>query len=180
MRRTSNRTTFRASAPRRKLTWVRGNATFTASTAGSVDLLVSFRSLMGITANLPGSTAVRIHADVQANYDPGATATQPVDGITDGIQVHEIGVPPPNPLVNLNDDWMYWRWHPLSGSGENLNPVFTANNGGTVYSWSIDNKSMRKLDEAQQTLWYVWQTNTLASGIQAALFLQWSILLKMA
>ena len=177
-RRTSRRNFSRMSGAPRKMIWVRGESSFVLATAGSVDLLAPFRSLMGITANLPGSTVVRLHMDGQVNYDPAGTAIVDLDGILVSIIREETTSPPPSPLVDLNADWMFWRWFPVTNQ-VNASRAFTAGAGNTVYSWHVDNKSMRKIEEPQETLWLSW-ANTAVAPVQSTMTVYWSLLVKLA
>ena len=83
------------------------------ATAG-FDLLGDFRTMMGINANLPGTTVVRVRGALQFNLTaaPGATS-----GVLLGARVSSIeGLGPASPLPSSSpsEDWMMFDWAPLS------------------------------------------------------------------
>ena len=83
------------------------------ATAG-FDLLGDFRTMMGINANLPGTTVVRVRGALQFNLTaaPGATS-----GVLLGARVSSIeGLGPASPLPSSSpsEDWMMSDWAPLS------------------------------------------------------------------
>lgn len=140
---------------RRKLVWARKTFTFgmTAAADGeSTDMLSQFRTDMGILANLPGVTVMRIRADVfAANGTAGATPF--FVGIRPSTmkEIAEMGTDPAFALTSApqNDaleDWMYWRAiYPNHGA----DAVSGLPNAST---YEIDVRAMRKLDEPGQTL----------------------------
>lgn len=153
MARRSGRFFRRPRSARRKLVWIHGLDTdLTTTTDGAIDILADFRTVMGITANLPGVTIARIRGAVQYVYDPAVAATS-LSGTFVGIVVNEIGLASPRPLTNPNADWMYREWLPDAQPGQVIDPAA----GAAMSSWLFDVKSMRKLQEVNQTLVFTWQ-----------------------
>ena len=115
------------------------------ATAG-FDLLGDFRTMMGINANLPGTTVVRVRG----------RAVQP-DGRTRcdvrvllGARVSSIeGLGPASPLPSSSpsEDWMMFDWAPLSMGWAGGSIA-----GTDTFSYALDIKSKRRLDEAQETI----------------------------
>lgn len=142
----------RSRSARRKLIWVHGLDTDLATTTtGAIDVLSDFRTVMGITANFPGATIARIRGAVQYIYDPAVAATS-LSGLLVGFVVNEIGLASPQPLANPNADWMYREWLPDAQPGQVIDPAA----GAAMASWQFDVKSMRKLEEVNQTLVFTW------------------------
>ena len=117
-----------------------------AATAG-FDLLGDFRTMMGINANLPGTTVVRVRGALQFNLTaaPGATS-----GVLLGARVSSIeGLGPASPLPSSSpsEDWMMFDWAPLSMGWAGGSIV-----GTDTFSYALDIKSKRRLDEAQETI----------------------------
>ena len=116
------------------------------ATAG-FDLLGDFRTMMGINANLPGTTVVRVRGALQFNLTaaPGATS-----GVLLGARVSSIeGLGPASPLPSSSpsEDWMMFDWAPLSMGWAGGSIV-----GTDTFSYALDIKSKRRLDEAQETI----------------------------
>ena len=89
------------------------------ATAG-FDLLGDFRTMMGINANLPGTTVVRVRGALQFNLTAGPGATS---GVLLGARVSSIeGLGPASPLPSSSpsEDWMMFDWAPLDGLGRRL------------------------------------------------------------
>lgn len=142
---------------KRKLVWARrvqNTALVAAASAAWVDLLAEFRVMMGITANIPGTTVSRVRMDCfSANLSAGGFPT------TVGLRVmtiREFTEAQADPAYALNlsplrepgADWMYWRaLYPNHGA----DPTTGVPNALT---YELDVRSMRRLDEAQETLAY--------------------------
>lgn len=140
---------------KRKLVWTRrtqNNALVAGASATWIDLLAEWRVIMGITANLPGCTVMRIRADIFA-----ASLTAGAQPLWVGIrkatlrEVTEAGADAAYALNSSagrepNADWMYWRaLYPNHGAD--------ATSGvPNAMTYEIDVRAMRKLDEAQETL----------------------------
>lgn len=142
----------RTRSARRKLVWVHSLDTDLATTtSGFFDCLTDFRTIMGVTANLPGATIARIRATVQLIYDPAVAATS-ISGTMFGFIVGTIGTAPPGPVASPNQDWMYRKWFSDALPFQTIDPAA----GAAMSSFEIDVKSMRKLEEVQQTLMFSW------------------------
>lgn len=144
----------RARSARRKLVWNHSVETDTTlgQTNGAVDILADFRTVMGITANLPGCTIARVRGAVQYLYDPLVAATS-LSGLFIGMVVNEIGLASPRPLTNPNADWFYREWLPDAQPGQVIDPAA----GAALASWQFDVKSMRKMQEVNQTIAFAWE-----------------------
>lgn len=152
---------------KRKLVWTRraqNNALLAAASATWIDLLAEFRVVMGITANLPGTTCMRIRADVFA-----ASLTAGSAPLFCGIRVatlREMTEAGADAAYALNAsayrepdaDWMFWRAFMPNHGADPVNGVPNA------MTYEIDVRSMRKLEEAQQTLALVFSKETSTSG----------------
>lgn len=142
----------RPRSARRKLVWNHSFDTDLATTTfGSFDLLADFRTVMGITSNLPGATIARVRAQLQYIYDPLVAATS-ISGTFIGFIVGTIGVAIPFPLAQPNADWMHRQWLPDAQYGQTIDPAA----GAAMSSVELDIKAMRKMEEVNQTLFFTW------------------------
>ena len=137
------RTRRRSSALRRRSVWARsqGNTNIGANSM-AIDLLDAYRETEG-TGGIAGCTVGRIR--FQLAYTAASGASMPVVGIT---RADRTVTNVPNP-ANQNDqfaDWMFWQACPLAGTGSDA-----------AAFCDIDVKSMRKLDEVNQTVYFVAQ-----------------------
>ena len=114
----------------------------------SVDLLSQWRVQMGLASNLPGTTVVRIRGALQFNLTSAPGATSGVllgirkDSINDlGIGVGEV------PSTAPHQDWMMFDWAPLTMGWAGGSIA-----GTDMFSYALDVKSKRRLDEPQETL----------------------------
>ena len=116
------------------------------ATAG-FDLLGDFRTMMGINANLPGTTVVRVRGALQFNLTaaPGATS----GGSTRCSRQFHRGSRAGKPAaVQLpSEDWMMFDWAPLTMGWAGGSIA-----GTDMFSYALDVKSKRRLDEPQETL----------------------------
>lgn len=143
----------RPRSARRKLIWVHSTDTDLATTTnGQFDVLSDFRTVMGLTANVPGITIARIRATLQYVYDPLVPATS-LSGLMVGFRVDTLGSTPARPASQPNADWMYRKWFSDSQPGQVIDPAA----GPAMSAAEIDVKSMRKLEEVQQTLLFLWE-----------------------
>lgn len=150
-RRRSSR--IRVSRPRRKFVWAHLLNDFgAAAPTGSIDILTDFRTIMGITANLPGCTVVRIRGSVQMEF-AAAGSFDHTSGFAHGIYVDTVTSVAALPLGLPNEDWMFWEWSPVSRGYDAIGPT----NTDRILSVPIDARAMRKVEEVQQTLFYVWE-----------------------
>lgn len=152
---------------RRKLVWARtqfSTAYTAAAFANWFDVLSTFRTAMGINANLPGCTVARTRIDLfAANLATGAPP------LTVGLKVltlremNEAVIDPAyalgtSPQTETNADWMLWRGlYPNHGS----DPTTGVPNAMT---YEFDVKSMRRLDEAGETLGWCGSKQTTTAG----------------
>lgn len=166
---------------KRKLVWARVTlaqiALTAAADAEAADFLTPFRSQMGILMNLPGTTISRVHVNVfAANLSAGglplfvglkvATMREAAEAVADPAFALTTG-----PQGEPNADWMMWRaLYPNLGQ----DPVTGVPNA-TVYD--IDVRSMRRLDEAQETLVFYAQKPLSTGGY--TVFVSASILLAL-
>lgn len=140
---------------KRKLVWARRTRSVAlpaASTGDLDDVLIPFRAMMGITANLPGTTVSRCRLDIFAATMGAGTFPFQIGLRTVNLRdVTEAGTDPAyalniSPGVEIGADWMYWRsFFPNHGS----DPTTGVPNAAT---YEVDVKSMRRLDEPQETL----------------------------
>lgn len=140
---------------RRKLVWARSSqisALTAAADAEVVDVLATFRTLMGITANIPGTTVVRTRMDLfAANLAAGGFPTYVGLKVNTLREVAEAQADAAfalnsGPQIETNADWFYWRaLYPNMGADPTIG---TANH----ISFELDIKSMRRLDEPSETV----------------------------
>lgn len=155
----------RSRSARRKLVWNHSLDTETGTTTfGSFDVLSDFRTLMGISSNLPGATIARIRGAAQYIYDPNVAATS-LSGTYMGFVVGDIGITPAFPLAQPNADWMYREWFPDSQPGQVIDPAA----GPAMSSVLIDVKAMRKMQEVGQTLFFTWVRTSTPNVTQLTL-----------
>jgi hypothetical protein len=117
------------------------------SAIAAFDLLADWRQQMGLTANLPGLTVVRIRGALQFNLTAGPGATS---GVLLGARKTAIqGLGPASPLPSTSplEDWMLFDWAPLTmgWAGGSIS-------GTDSFSYALDIKSKRRLDEPQETI----------------------------
>jgi hypothetical protein len=106
---------------------------------------------MGITANMPGCTIVRVRGSVQVEY-AAAGSFDHTSGIGHGIYVDTVTSTAAIPLGLPNEDWAFWEWWPISRTNSK-GPT----NTDRIVSTPIDMRAMRKVEEVQQTAFYVWE-----------------------
>jgi hypothetical protein len=112
---------------------------------------------MGILRNLPDMTIVRMRGIITFAEASGLALTYQTTFVP-GLIVAPLGTTPttalPDPVNTLDSSWMYW---------EGLTP-FINNSGGAsaalgsdfITSRIIDVKSQRKLQNIDDTLWFVF------------------------
>lgn len=172
MPRTFRRRSVRTSVRRRRFTWARTTESSGAlAPTAALDLLADYRTAIGLTANLPGTTVVRIRADIQVQYEP-TTEFDFTSGIIHGIYVDTLGSTAAIPAAFPGEDWLWWEFWPVSRGFDAVG----ATNTDRIFSTQIDTKSSRKLEEIQQTLFYVW--SVLGPVDTAQVFSAFSIGLK--
>lgn len=127
----------------------------TPSAMEGFDLLADFRTLMGIDANLPGLTVKRIRGALQFNLtaDPGATS-----GVLLGVHKGNVSGVAGLPSTDPSDDWMMFDWAPLTMGWAGG----SADIPGGSFSYAMDVKSQRRLDEPQETIWLQVETTRTA------------------
>lgn len=137
-----------------------------AADAEWTDCMAQFRAMMGITANLPGTTVSRVRLDFFAasvsNASPTYIGLQKVKltDITD-YQASAAQSLAAAPHSELHADWMLWRaLYPNHGA----DPTTGLPNAAT---YEIDVRAMRRLDEAQETLALVVGKSTTVAGWSA-------------
>jgi len=118
-----------------------------------------------------GTTVTRIRGDLEiqtADFELG-------QGLTCGILVEALGataaeLPDPRITQDPHDDWMWWR---------HLYFVQDAPSAQTGYTchYELDVRSMRKMEELGQTLWFF--ASNVSPTISTALGGAWSTLLKL-
>lgn len=150
---------------RRKLIWVRASQTGLAvpgttpgpNTPQVLDALSEFRTTMGLTANLPGCTIMRIRGIVIAL--PGDTTVPStmrlgakIDNQAEGTGGAEPGE---GPVTSNLDDWFMYEPFAYQGAAGDTR----ANFAGQVPALTrmIDVRAKRRLDEVQRTLLIVAQ-----------------------
>lgn len=157
MARTRSNVRRTASRNRRKLVWARTsnlNVTVPGTTPGNVpvvqDLLTAFRGTMGISANLPGLTIMRIRGVIHAAPEVGTLASSMRCGVKLDDQQEAVDIDSSEgPVSQANDDWMLyepWVFQPVPAVSAEAY-AYQAEIGNR----QIDVRSKRKLDEIQQT-----------------------------
>jgi len=153
---------------RRKFEWARTNyASAGAVASDSIDLLAGFRARIGgITQNLPDWTLVRLRGTMNFN------AVQVEDVQTTLVVIGAIkwstsNVGLPLPVALPHEDWIMYSTVGNPGAT-------TATGAATVaFSLTFDVKSMRKLNQIDDTIWLCWagvngaKTYTAAGVISA-------------
>lgn len=165
---------FRSRGKRRKLVWSHHNEQFAAGTSGGVDLLNDFRTRMGLSAGPPGITIARIRGTIQFSVASPVTLDV-ASGAYVGIireNRQETSATIQKPLTVPNDDWMYREWVPFS----HFNPINSTVANSFIVSHAFDIKSMRKLEEIDQSLFFAWEAT---GGLSIAVFYDANHLLMM-
>lgn len=142
---------FRRVGSRRKFIWARSTEATVSGTGTSVDLLADFRTNLGITAGPIGITVVRVRGAFQVAYDTAATFTAST-GVMVGLVVASRNLAAanvPKAGTGPNEDWMWHQWYPI-GLGLDKG----ATDDDTIMGYMLDIKAMRKIQEADQTLWF--------------------------
>jgi len=148
----------RGTTQRRRRVWARHIGasdilTLAGIVPGAIDLLATFRATAG-TMTI-GLTVARIRVDLQITKTAGAGA-----GLGDwGIQVANQAAEAVDidPSAGVHQDWMAWGALPFGVTvGSSIN---YCNVDGT------DVKSMRRIDEVDQTLWFCGNTNLAANTL---------------
>jgi len=163
----------RLAPKRRKLVWARAIDSFASASNGAADLLLDFKTLYGVTG-LPGYTVMRVRGKIQVAYGSGAISD--ISGVTCGMYVAPSDTVVANvarPVTTPNADWMYWEWLPIAQI-QAQDPADTEK----VTAYMIDNKSKRKIDELQDTLWFSYNVSVSAITV-ATLSYQFSVLLAL-
>lgn len=151
------------------MVWARQsiNEASIGATGAYVDLLELFRGTMGITANLPGITIMRVRGDLQ--FQHGGNPLITTTGMVVGVKKDQIGADPVpaqgSPIDFPHDDWMFHQFVPVA------NGTTQAGSAAPLlqYSLSLDVKSKRRLDEPQESLWLCLDiTDTRTDGFGVA------------
>jgi hypothetical protein len=151
-RRTRSRgaSSSRPSLPRRKLVWARAHL-FANVLPSVVDLLQDFRTELDWTGT-PGVTMMRLRADLLVT---NAGATAPSDAsVLFGVIRWNIGSlgSIATPFTDAGADWAaYGR-------------MYVGAQGALSSQFTIDVRSMRKLEELQQTMALVFEAPTAETG----------------
>jgi len=172
MARTS-RSRFVSTRPRRRrFTWARSTDDSGAlAPTGAVDLLADYRTTLGLLANLPGTTVTRVWANIQVEYEP-TTVFNYLSGIIHGVYVDTLGSTAAIPAAFPGEDWLWWEYWPVSRGYDAIGGT----NTDRIFSTQINTRSSRKLEEVQQTLFYVW--SVLGPVDTAQVFTSFSVGLK--
>jgi hypothetical protein len=171
MRRTRS---FRSSRPRRKRVWVSHNEQIPSGTSAGFDCLADFRTRTGITAGPMGITIARIRGQVQFLVASPVTLDEG-SGVYVGILKEsrlETTLTIDKPLTNPYLDYMYRTWVPAS----HYNPTNSTVANSYIWSHEFDVKSMRKIDEVDETLWLTYEAS---GGITVKAFYNLQILALM-
>jgi len=147
--------------PRRKTVWAHDNITDTvaSNTFKTYDLLATAKSVGLMTQ---GVTIGRTHLAIQV-WSAVAGGDQMAFGVLRG-QNTDVGTGiagAPTPIADPYEDWAWWDIRTASepgGSG-------CYSRTGLTNSWAIDIKSMRKLEELQQSYNLVMQAATVAATV---------------
>jgi len=142
----------RRSAPSRKLIWARSDHLGLIVNEGiAFDLLADYRAQGG---NTLGATVTRVRLDFDVFMPEGAGATEGfgvyAGVIVDQRQADELEVPRPTIPNEPHADWMYWRQHYLTHSHSVI-----VTGGQPLASYEVDIRAQRKMEELQETLWFV-------------------------
>jgi len=133
---------------RRKRVWARTRHTVLDGTniCSIEDLLADFRSDLGVTKNVPGTTIGGIVGRIV--WEPSAVAAGQLDELTMGIIVA------PDTVENVDIEagsgahqHLDWMWMLRTGWGGN-------SAGGIPMYVDLQIRAKRKLDEIGQTLWF--------------------------
>lgn len=135
----------------RKLVWARTNVTLQplGGLHAGVDLLDTFRSQGGSSL---GATVTRVRGAF--SYTPGGVAL--VNSALMGLYVDSVGLAPTDvadPFTVTGEDWMAWNYIPVVPLGATLGT--NTPDVDPVNSWELDVRSQRKVEELQQTLYFV-------------------------
>ena len=128
---------------RRKRVWARTRYNPIAAVIGSVDLMANFRDPLAYGAQPIGATVARVR--VSGSLAPATNR------VAVGVLVHtRTATAPevPTPLTELHENWMFHKLEAVGGPSGLT---------GTTRSIEWDIKSMRKIEEANQTLWFSWE-----------------------
>lgn len=172
------RRSFGRPRTRRKRVWTRFSHQFTSANLGAFDLLSGYRTSRGILQNDPGTTegAIRFAYQFQAL---GAGNFTESSGVFVGIYVDDLSRPVAqisSPVVSGNVDWLFWKFFNFTEGGNGLAPADT----DKIFGMSEHIKSMRKLDETEETLWFSWDTaGTTGPQIPSSCLIAGSVLLLM-
>jgi hypothetical protein len=133
------------------------NDTMSVATSGNDDLLLPWRTKMGITANLPDMTVVRIRGVVNVEQS-SASLLDVTSGVQCGILVLPSTIPAaqiPKPLTDPWNDWLYWKLHsPFLQTATGKSASLAA-----AWDWAIelDTKAMRKLQNIDDTIFFCYE-----------------------
>jgi len=164
----SSRTTTR----KRRFTWARTIDTSpTLVPTDALDLLDDYRTSLGLLANLPGTTVVRLIGDLQVEYEP-TTVFDATSGIVFGVYVDTLGSTAAIPAAFPGEDWIWWQFWPVSYGFDAVGGT----NTDRIFSIHVDARAARKLEEIQQTLFFVW--SVLGPVDTATMQSAWSVGLK--
>ena len=162
---------------RRKRVWAHHNENFTPTAqTGSVDIMGDIRSVMGLTAGPIGATFGGMHMQFQCLFQDSA-AIEEQTGVYVGIGKHSRQLATtevPRPLSDTNEDWLWRKWYPISGFSSVLATASGAGTALRIVSFHEVIRSMRKMEEPNDTIWFVWETT---GGVNCELFLNTSTLL---
>lgn len=122
------------------------------------DLLNDFRIVNG-GAQPVGSTIGRVRMDITfttAGASPGST-TGLIGGLIIGTS-SLVDVPDPGTADERYADWMWWRFLSIHRNSSLVNAT-----GVSVATFEVDVKSMRRMEELQETLWLVFDNPSPAT-----------------
>lgn len=152
---------FRRRVARRRTTWSHETQSVApATTLQSIDLLTDFKGAMGLTANPLGITIRRIRITIQIDFDFSTTAASRTAGVYLATYVDKggLGTAAVSDPVNAPDrDYNFRQWLPASGGMAGYTVGVATNATRQLISREYDVKSMRKLHDIGDTLYFVAQ-----------------------
>lgn len=153
------RRSFRRRSARRRTAWSHETQSAApATTLQSIDLLTDFKSAMGFTANPIGITIRRIRITIQIDFDLSTTAASRTAGVYLATYVDKGGLATAavsNPVEEPNRDYNFRQWLPVSGGMGALSVGAATNATHQLVSREYDVKSMRRLLDIGDTLYFV-------------------------
>jgi len=139
---------------RRKRVWTRSFLSTTAAD-GNLDLLTDFRTAAQFGAQPIGATVARIRVTGQVNTGTTTVFDDTAVGILK-FSRNAAAAEVPSPFVDRDEDWMFHISVPYFGDS-GVTPAAAPTGRGVV--WDI--KSMRKIEEAGDTIFFAWDTGVV-------------------